>query len=658
MATERRQADRCSAAAAGRPGRRRLSRLAVGTSAAPAPTSNEAGAAATRRPERQATPQRPAAPDVHLRSAGRGRGRSRAVASAICSGSSRRRRRRRRRAGRGRRRRRRRCRPVPPPPPPLPPIPLKFIGIVEAPSTAQKIAVLSDGAGRRSTDGRRYHRGPLSDPADRRRIDRDGVRRRPRPSDDSAVGIMSIVQIADRCENRDCTARCAGARAGAARRRLRGRHRRSARATTRCGPATSTRRSRTTARRCRRRPTTRTTRSRSSARCSRPRARTSSRRRSSKRRISSKRRSASTSCASEYDPSNRQAAAKVAELDRTIRDRIEAARPRPAIEQMRERARAASRRADAQPGVARAAERAVSTTRSLRDILTFIGNCTGINITYDRDVHAIGRRRCSSTASRSSRRCNQIMSMNQLSYKVLNDRSILVFPDTPQKHAQYDEQVVRTFYLSHADATELSQLLSTIIRLPGIAVQPAIAANKTANTITVRGTSSVVADHREDHRAERQAARRDRRRRRDPRGRSHADEELRPEPVRVRARRRSSRRRSSPGRHDHDDTGDAGDTPATTTTTGASTPPTGVQSPPPFNLNTISRGVSTADFYLAVPTAIVRFLETRHADQARRQAAAARRGRHEADAEPRRQDPGRSRPATRRSRPAAPASTR
>jgi general secretion pathway protein D len=35
-----------------------------------------------------------------------------------------------------------------------------------------------------------------------------------------------------------------------------------------------------------------------------------------------------------------------------------------------------------------------------------------------------------------------------------------------------------------------------------------------------------------------------------------------------------------------------------------------VVSPPIFNLNTISRGVSTADFYLAVPTAIVRFLES------------------------------------------------
>src|SRR5262245_18264308 len=46
--------------------------------------------------------------------------------------------------------------------------------------------------------------------------------------------------------------------------------------------------------------------------------------------------------ASEYDPSNRLAIAKIAELDRKIRDRIEASRPPPPIQQLRERARAAS----------------------------------------------------------------------------------------------------------------------------------------------------------------------------------------------------------------------------------------------------------------------------------------------------------------------------
>ena len=41
-----------------------------------------------------------------------------------------------------------------------------------------------------------------------------------------------------------------------------------------------------------------------------------------------------------------------------------------------------------------------------------------------------------------------------------------------------------------------------------------------------------------------------------------------------------------------------------------STPPVvAPPSPPPFNMNTISQGVSTADFYMSVPTAVVRFLE-------------------------------------------------
>src|SRR5215475_10540843 len=44
--------------------------------------------------------------------------------------------------------------------------------------------------------------------------------------------------------------------------------------------------------------------------------------------------------AAEYDPTNRQVTAKAAEIDRTIRERVEASRPKPAIQLARERARA------------------------------------------------------------------------------------------------------------------------------------------------------------------------------------------------------------------------------------------------------------------------------------------------------------------------------
>ena len=63
--------------------------------------------------------------------------------------------------------------------------------------------------------------------------------------------------------------------------------------------------------------------------------------------------------ASEYDPSNRQAAAKVVSLEQTIRDRIEAARPQ-AADAADARARAADVvRAGAQSRVARSAQHPV-----------------------------------------------------------------------------------------------------------------------------------------------------------------------------------------------------------------------------------------------------------------------------------------------------------
>jgi general secretion pathway protein D len=322
--------------------------------------------------------------------------------------------------------------------------------------------------------------------------------------------------------------------------------------------------------------------------------------------------------ASEFDPTNRVATSKVAELDRTIRDRIEASRPVPPIQQLRERARASS----AEP-ILNPASREPLNLRfnnvSLRDILGVIGSSTGINISYDREVQDRAAT-VNLDGVTLEQALNQIMTMNQLSYKVLSDRSIFVFPDTPPKHAQYDEQVVRTFYLSHADATEVSQILSTIIRLPGIAVQPAIAPNKTANTLTVRGTSSVVQI------LERIIAQNDK-----PRAEIVVDVEIlevdrtRTKSYGINLSEYAIGGLFSPVVSPASTTAPSTATPGggTTTTPPATTPggttstatntataPSSLLSPPPFSLNLISRGVSTADFYLAVPTAIVRFLES------------------------------------------------
>ena len=325
--------------------------------------------------------------------------------------------------------------------------------------------------------------------------------------------------------------------------------------------------------------------------------------------------------AAENDPSNRLASSKAVELDRTIRDRIEAARPKPAITQMRERARLAS-----QEPVLLNLTQVLAPIRfnssSFKDVLTFIANSTGINIMYDRDVQdrATTIQLDGATLEQAM---NQIMTMNQLSYKVVNEKTIFIFNDNAQNHAKYDEQVVRTFYLSHADATELSQILSTIIRLPGIAVQPGIVPNRTTNTITVRATTPVVGI------IEKIINQNDK-----PRAEIVVDVEIL-EVDRSRTKQYGLNLSEyalgmlfspevSPSATVTGTPGTGTTTPGTggvttpvvggggtsSSNTGRSTSPGQVVSPPIFNLNTISRGVSTADFYLAVPTAIVRFLES------------------------------------------------
>ena len=53
-----------------------------------------------------------------------------------------------------------------------------------------------------------------------------------------------------------------------------------------------------------------------------------------------------------------------------------------------------------------------------------------------------------------------MLSANGYYYKVTNPRTIIVIPDQPAKHQQYDELVVEVFFISHADATELAQLVN------------------------------------------------------------------------------------------------------------------------------------------------------------------------------------------------------
>jgi len=291
--------------------------------------------------------------------------------------------------------------------------------------------------------------------------------------------------------------------------------------------------------------------------------------------------------AAELDPSNRLAAAKAVELEKTIRDRIEATRPKPPIQGMREEARRAST-----PLLSPTAPVPVISfgpNASVKDILNFIGAATGINVTYDQQYQdkAYAVRLEDVTLEQA---LQQVTAANQLFYKVLNPKTIIIVPDNAQKHAQYDDLVVKVFFISHADVAEISQIINTIMRIPTMPVQPTVLQNKTANTLTVRATAPVMDV------IERIIKANDK-----PRAEVIVDVQI----LEVN-RKRTKELGVNLSNYALGLTFSPEVAPPNTPGNLSSAPTV----PPPFNLNTISQGISTADFYLTVPTALIKFLET------------------------------------------------
>ncbi|HYE88939.1 MAG TPA: secretin N-terminal domain-containing protein, partial [Vicinamibacterales bacterium] len=283
--------------------------------------------------------------------------------------------------------------------------------------------------------------------------------------------------------------------------------------------------------------------------------------------------------AQEFEPANRQLSGRAAQVERTLRARLEAAQPRPEIDRLRQQAR----RASVEPMLSPSNPEPLIVNfvnTSIRDILTFVGNYSGINVTFDRDFQDRSITLKLEGVSLEEA-LQQIMIANQLFYRVLNDRTIIVSADNNQKRLQYEPQVIRTFFISHADATEMSQLLTQLVRVAGMAIQPQIVPNKTANTITVRATGPAVEV------VEKIIEANDK-----PRAEVMVDVQIL-EVSRERAKQYGLELSAYAVGTDFSPE-------AAPSAEGAGA----------FNLNTISRGVSTADFYLTVPGAIVKFLES------------------------------------------------
>jgi len=295
--------------------------------------------------------------------------------------------------------------------------------------------------------------------------------------------------------------------------------------------------------------------------------------------------------AADLDPANVFAAAKAVAIERKLREEIEALRPPSRMDTLRDQARQVSQ----VPVLAdpRAPINLRFTNTAVREILTSIGLYVGVNVSFVEqptiNSQLIRPYSIDLQGETLESALHQVLNANQLTFKVINPRGILVYGSDPTSRTAHDDVFVQVFYLSHVEATEMQQLLSQLIaQVPG--VRPQVVLNKNTNALTVRATQPVLQVFEQLIRANDK-----------PKAEVLIDVEI----LEV-----DRQRVKQLGLNLSQYALGFSMSPEVAPPNTATTPNAFPQQPPPFNVNTVSQGVSTADFYATIPTALIRLLES------------------------------------------------
>ena len=101
---------------------------------------------------------------------------------------------------------------------------------------------------------------------------------------------------------------------------------------------------------------------------------------------------------------------------------------------------------------------------SLRTVLDVVSRSSGINFVFDRDLHGDAKISVYLRQARVQDALDLITSTNQLAMKVIDSKTVLIYPNTAEKQREYQEQLVRVFYLSNADAKGAASFLRAMLK--------------------------------------------------------------------------------------------------------------------------------------------------------------------------------------------------
>lgn len=123
---------------------------------------------------------------------------------------------------------------------------------------------------------------------------------------------------------------------------------------------------------------------------------------------------------------------------------------------------------------------------SVRMVLDALTRNSGVNFVIDKDVRADLRTSIYLRDTKVEDALELITTTSQLVYKVLDSSTVLIYPRTPEKMREYQDLVVRAFYLSNADVKQTANMLKTMLKIR----EPYV--DEKLNLIMVRETPETI----------------------------------------------------------------------------------------------------------------------------------------------------------------------
>jgi general secretion pathway protein D len=123
----------------------------------------------------------------------------------------------------------------------------------------------------------------------------------------------------------------------------------------------------------------------------------------------------------------------------------------------------------------------------IRAVFNSISKAAGVNFVFDKDMRPDSRVNLVVRDARIEDVIRFVLVTNDLKQRVLNQNTLFIYPDTPQKLKEFQELEVKNFYLANANAKDVATAIKGLVKTKDLYVDEKL------NMIAMRDTPEAIA---------------------------------------------------------------------------------------------------------------------------------------------------------------------